>query len=38
MKQLIAGDIAVGMLAIAGIAWIVLRRKDAKLHPENYKH
>ncbi len=37
MKLLVAGDIAVGVLVVAGIVWIALRRKNAKLHPENYK-
>lgn len=37
MKLLIAADIVIGLLAVGGVVWIVLRTKQEKAHPELFK-
>lgn len=37
MKILIAADIVIGLLVAGGVAWIVLRTKQEKAHPELFK-
>jgi len=35
-KGLIAADVVLGLLAVAGVVWILLRTQAAKKHPEQY--
>lgn len=37
MKMLIATDVVIGLLTAGGVAWIVLRTKREKEHPELFK-
>lgn len=37
MKMLIAADVVIGLLAAGGVAWIVLRSKQEKAHPEMFR-
>ena len=37
MTWMVALDVVVGVLIVAGVAWIVVRGKDQKKNPDKYK-
>ena len=37
MTWMVALDVVVGVLIVAGVVWIVVRNKDQKKNPDKYK-